>query len=59
MINVENMDEIAELSRNWTDNGNETISCPYCGTWFPKERCPYMNYCGYCGKKVEWGKKVK
>ena len=32
----------------WTDNGNNTISCPFCDTWFPKEREPYMFCCPYC-----------
>lgn len=37
---------------HWIDNGNDTISCSRCSTWFPKEREPYMNWCGYCGAKM-------
>ena len=36
----------------WIDNGNNTISCPFCYTWFDKEREPFMNYCAYCGNKM-------
>lgn len=44
---------IEAYDRDWKDNGNETISCPHCGTWFPKEREPYMKYCGFCGKRIK------
>ena len=37
----------------WKDNGNGTISCSECGTWFPKEREPYLCWCGWCGAKME------
>ena len=37
----------------WKDNGNGTISCSECGTWFPKEREPYLCFCGWCGAKME------
>ena len=47
------IDKIECHTRNWKDNGNETISCPHCGTWFPKEREPYMKYCGFCGKRIK------
>ena len=46
-------DKIEAQNRNWKDNGNETISCPHCGTWFQKEREPYLNYCGFCGKRIK------
>ena len=32
----------------WIDNGNDTISCSRCATWFPKEREPFMHCCPYC-----------
>lgn len=35
----------------WKDNGNGTISCSECGTWFPKEREPFLQFCGCCGAK--------
>ena len=39
---------------HWIDNHNGTISCSYCSTWFYKDdRYSYMNYCSYCGKKME------
>lgn len=37
------------VDAEWIDNGNETVSCSRCQTWFPKERLPYMRICGYCG----------
>ena len=37
----------------WKDNGNETVSCSHCATWFPKEREPYLKYCGWCGAKMD------
>lgn len=37
----------------WKDNGNNTISCSRCGTWFQKERKPYLLWCGYCGAKMD------
>lgn len=36
----------------WIDNGNDTVSCPECKTWFHKENAEYMRYCGYCGAKM-------
>ena len=37
----------------WKDNGNGTVSCSHCATWFPKEREPYLLYCGYCCAKMD------
>lgn len=37
----------------WKDNGNGTISCSRCATWFQKEREPYLLWCGYCGAKMD------
>ena len=37
----------------WKDNGNETVSCSRCATWFPKEREPYMLHCGCCGARMD------
>ena len=34
---------------HWKDNGNGTVSCSRCATWFQKEREPYLLYCGCCG----------
>lgn len=51
---VDNMpklfDMLVEKPRKgkWIDNENETISCSECGTWFPKERKPFLCFCGYC-----------
>jgi len=40
--------------RHWIDNHNGTISCSGCQTWFHKDdRYPYMDYCPYCGAKME------
>ena len=40
---------------HWKDNGNGTVSCSRCATWFQKEREPYLLYCGYCGAKMDRG----
>lgn len=42
-----------ECTGSWEDNGNGTISCSECGTWFPKEREPYLCWCGWCGAKMK------
>lgn len=46
-----------ERTGSWKDNGNGTISCSECGTWFQKEREPYLCFCGWCGAKM--GRSVK
>ena len=37
----------------WKDNGNGTVSCSRCATWFQKEREPYLRFCGWCGAKMK------
>ena len=37
----------------WKDNGNGTVSCNCCATWFPKTRQSQLLFCGYCGAKME------
>ena len=37
----------------WKDNGNGTVSCSRCSTWFQKEREPYLLFCGYCGARMD------
>ena len=37
----------------WKDNGNGTVSCNWCATWFPKIRQSQLLFCGYCGAKME------
>ena len=44
---------LKDRNGTWKDNGNGTISCSECGTWFPKEREPYLCFCGWCGAKME------
>lgn len=42
-----------EKSGYWTDNGNGTISCSYCHTWFYQDdRYVFMHYCPSCGAKM-------
>lgn len=41
---------------HWKDNGNGTVSCSCCATWFPKEREPYLLYCGYCMARMDSGR---
>ena len=49
------VDSLEAVNRaHWIDNHNGTISCSYCSTWFYKDdRYSYMNYCSYCGKKMD------
>ena len=49
------VNELEAVNRaHWIDNHNGTISCSYCSTWFYKDdRYSYMDYCPYCGKKME------
>ena len=53
---VNAVDTISVVHARWKDNGNKTVSCSRCATWFPKEREPYLLYCGYCGARMdnEW-----
>lgn len=37
----------------WKDNGNGTVSCNCCATWFPKIRESQLQFCGYCGAKMD------
>ena len=47
------VDALPVVHAQWKDNGNETVSCSRCATWFPKEREPYLLYCGCCGAKMD------
>lgn len=38
---------------HWKDNGNGTVTCSRCATWFQKEQEPYLLYCGYCGAMMD------
>ena len=49
------VDAVPVVHAQWNDNGNEILSCSRCATWFPKERVPYMLYCGYCGARMDGG----
>lgn len=44
--------EVEQQTGEWKYNETGTISCSECGTWFPVERKPYLNFCGYCGAKM-------
>lgn len=39
----------------WKQNESGAYSCSRCGTWIPKERRPYANYCLYCGAMMKEG----
>ena len=47
------VDAVPVVHAKWKDNGNDTISCSRCATWFQKEREPYLRFCGYCGAKMD------
>ena len=36
----------------WIDNGDGTVRCNCCATWFPKIRESQLLFCGYCGAKM-------
>lgn len=43
----------ATRSARWLENGNGTITCSHCHTWFYKnDRHSYMRYCPYCNIKM-------
>ena len=46
-------ERVAVVHARWKDNGNGTVSCSRCATWFQKEREPYLLFCGYCGAKMD------
>ena len=51
------------VPHTWIDNGNGTVSCPECKSWFYKENAEYMRYCGHCGVAMKplnsyWDKKL-
>lgn len=38
----------------WINNDNGTMSCSECHTWFSRDcQSKFMNYCGYCGTRME------
>ena len=39
----------------WKQNESGAYTCSLCGTWIPKERRPYANYCLCCGAKMKEG----
>lgn len=41
------------MNDEWIDNGNNTVSCPNCHSWFHLENAHYMYYCGHCGCKMK------
>lgn len=47
------VDAVPVVHGKWEDNGNDTVSCSHCATWFQKERKPYLRFCGYCGAKMD------
>ena len=47
------IDAVPVVHGKWEDNGNDTVSCSHCATWFQKEREPYLRFCGYCGAKMD------
>lgn len=42
-----------DIPSEWIDNGNNTVSCPNCNSWFHLENAHYMYYCGHCGCKMK------
>ena len=54
LCEAKDMEEAAHIHHaHWIDNGNETISCSCCNTWFQKERQPFLLYCGFCGSTMD------
>lgn len=53
LIHLPAVDATPVVHARWKNNGNETVSCSRCATWFQKEREPYLRYCGWCGAKMD------
>ena len=47
------IDAMPVMHGHWKDNGNGTVSCNCCATWFPKIRESQLLFCGYCGAKMD------
>lgn len=47
------VDAMPVIHGRWKDNGNGTVSCNCCATWFPKIRESQLQFCGYCGAKMD------
>ena len=47
------IDAMPVVHGRWKDNGNGTVSCNCCATWFPKTRESQLIFCGYCGAKMD------
>ena len=47
------VDAVPVVHGRWKDNGNGTVSCNCCATWFPKTRESQLLFCGYCGAKMD------
>ena len=57
-INVTKLEQLPSVSQSqkgyWINNDNGTMSCSECHTWFSRDcQSKFMNYCGYCGTRME------
>lgn len=51
--NAPTIDVMPVVHGHWIDNGDETVRCCWCATWFPKTRKSQLLFCGYCGAKMD------
>lgn len=47
------VDAAPVVHERWIDNGDGTVRCNWCATWFPKRRESQLQFCGYCGAKMD------
>ena len=52
---IRELPSVSQLQKGyWINNDNGTMSCSECHTWFSRDcQSKFMNYCGYCGTRME------
>ena len=51
---VRELPSVSQSQGHWINNDNGTMSCSECHTWFSRDcQSKFMNYCGYCGTRME------
>lgn len=52
---IKELPSVSQLQKGyWINNDNGIMSCSECHTWFNRDcQSKFMNYCGYCGTRME------
>lgn len=54
MTKLKLLPSVSQSQGHWINNDNGTMSCSECHTWFSRDcQSKFMNYCGYCGTRME------